>query len=119
MFGKKKKEEQKPADKVEVLNEKPSVPTPKDVVKGQIEQLAPGQTLKYKVPQAWGGDFIDICLNPTYPEKPKSKKYNLCVEGVVEGKPNGKITILGDSNDAKYLASWVSDRKGEFFTKIE
>ncbi len=93
--------------------EKPK--TPKDLMAEQIEKLTPGQILKYKVPESWGGDFITIELNPAYPEKAKSKKFLLGVENIVNGQPGGKKNLIGDSDKPLDLAKWVLDRKGEPF----
>lgn len=93
--------------------------SPKDILAEQIEKLTSGQVLYFKVPESWGGDFIAIELNPQYPEKPKSKKYLLGVENIVNGQPGGKKTSIGDSDKPIELAKWVLDRQGEPFVAKE
>lgn len=101
--------------KVSGNTEKEKVKTPRDLMAEQIEKLTPGQVLKYKVPESWGGDFIVLELNPAFPEKAKSQKYLLGVENIINGQPGGKKSYIGESNKPLDLAKWVSDRKGELF----
>jgi len=65
----------------------------KDVITNQIERLGAGQTLRYRVPEEWGGDLVVIELNPQYPKK--GRKYMLSTEKLVDGKPAGKELLLG------------------------
>jgi parvulin-like peptidyl-prolyl isomerase len=68
----------------------------------QIEQLNDGQTLKFKIPQTFGGGFAVIELNQN-----KGKKFLLKL-----GKDEN-ATPYSDSDKPKDLAKWVADRQGE------
>lgn len=111
MFWKKKQTEAKATEakpqKVEKLS-------PKEIIGNQIEQLGPGQSLSYKVPEVWGGDFITVELNPQYPGK--GKKYVLGTDKIVEGKPAGKRSRMWDSDKPKDIAGWIVERDGKLFS---
>jgi hypothetical protein len=81
----------------------------------QIEQITPGQLLRYKIPEpeTWGGDFITVELNPQYPQK--GRKYILSIENAVSGMPGREKTIIYDSDQSIEIANSVHDRKGEPF----
>jgi len=99
MFGNEKKERQ---------------PSPTDIMTGEIERLSAGQSLRYKMPVVYGDDLTVIQANPDYPQKAK-KKYLLGSERVIDGKASGKISYIWDSDKAKDLAKWVTERLGEPF----
>jgi len=85
---------------------------------GQIEQLVPGQTLRYKIArETWGGDFVTVELNPQHPQK--GRKYILSIENAVNGMPGGKKSIIYDSDQSIELAASVLDRNGEPFVVAE
>jgi len=83
----------------------------------QIEQLVPGQTLRYRIPETWGGNFITVELNPQYPQK--GRKYILSIENAAHGMPGGKKTIMYDSDNPKELVTSILDRNGELFVVAE
>ena len=83
----------------------------------QIEQLVPGQTLRYRIPETWGGNFITVELNPQYPQK--GRKYILSIENAVHGMPSGKKTIMYDSDNPIEIATSILDRNGELFVVAE
>jgi hypothetical protein len=84
----------------------------------QIEQLIPGQTLRYKIArETWGSDFITVELNPQYPQK--GRKYILSTENLVHGMPDGKKTIIYDSDNSIEIATSIHDRNGELFVVAE
>ena len=95
MFGKKEKEKGT---------------SPKDIMAGEIEGLTPDQSLCYKLPPIYGGDLVVVKLNPNYPGK--GKKYLVCSESIVDGKPSGKVVTGWDSDKASYIAGWVIERLG-------
>jgi hypothetical protein len=72
----------------------------------QVEQLNDGQSLKFKIPQTFGGGMVVIGLNQNYP-KNGGKKYLLKL-----GKDEN-VTPYFDSDKPKELAKWVADRMGE------
>lgn len=93
---------------------KPKKLTPNEVLAKQIEQLIPGQILRYKiVRETWGADFIAVELNPQYPQK--GKKYILSTGNIVQGMPGGKKSIMYESDNSLEIATSVLDRKGEQF----
>ncbi len=101
MFGKKEKEKEKGT-------------SPKDIMAGEIERLTPGQSLRYKLPPIYGDDLVIVKPNPDYPKK--GKKYLVCSESIVDGKPSGKVVTGWDSDKASYIAGWVVERLGAPFT---
>lgn len=72
----------------------------------QVEQLNDGQTLKFKIPQTFGGGMAVIELNQNYP-KNGGKKYMLKL-----GKDEN-VSPYFDSDKSKDLAKWVAERMGE------
>jgi len=85
-----------------------------DIIANQIEQLGPGQSLSYKLPEAFGGDLAIIELNPLYPGK-RQRKYIMRRDEIVDGKPAGKKSLLFSLDNPRYIAGWVVDRDGEAF----
>jgi len=84
----------------------------------EVEQLAPGQNLIYKVPEhccIMSAVFLMVELNPSYPEKGK-KKYMLSTDTMVDGKPSGQKIRAFDSNKPIEFANWVLDRSGERYS---
>ena len=71
----------------------------------QVEQLKDRQTLKFKIPQTFGGGMAVIELNQNYPKN--GKKYLLKL-----GKDEN-VSPYFDSDKPKDLAKWVADRMGE------
>jgi len=86
---------------------------------GRIEQITPGQTLRYKIPEpeTWGCGFLTIELNPQYPQK--GRKYILSAENIVHGMPGGKKTTIYDSDNPIEVANSIHDRNGELFVVAE
>ncbi len=107
MFGKKKQDEAKP---------KGGKLSPKDIIANQIEQLGAGQSLSYRLPEAFGGYLMVVELNPDYPAKGKGQKYIVSRDEIVEGKPAGERTLLFDENKPKEIAGAILDRYGELFS---
>jgi hypothetical protein len=85
----------------------------------QIEQITPGQTLRYKIaePGTWGGGFVAVELNPQYPQK--GRKYLLIIENSINGMPGGEKTTMYDTNNPVEVATSVVDRHGELFVVAE
>jgi hypothetical protein len=77
----------------------------RDEIIERMEQLKDGETLKFNIPEIFGGGIAIIGLNP---EK-GGKKYLLRIGD--EGKENP----YWDTNKAKDLAKWVDDRQGDLF----
>lgn len=75
----------------------------REEIMGKMEQLKTGETLKFNIPEIFGGGIAIIGLNP---EK-GGKKYLLQLGNGEEIKP------YWDTNKAKDLAKWVADRLGD------
>jgi hypothetical protein len=83
-------------------------------ITGELEQLAPGQTLIYQLPELyWSGftAFIIAELNQEYPKK--GKKYLAFVDGIKDSKPAGNKRRYFESNNAKTYAEAVAERQGK------
>ncbi len=102
MFGKKKE------------TGEPKKLSPKEVIMNRLEQLGPGQALRFKLPETYGGGLAVIELNPQYPGK--GKKYTMSTEKLAGDKPSGSKTTLWDTDKPKDLASWVLDRNAQPFS---
>jgi len=80
----------------------------------KIEQLVPGQTLRFKIArERWGLDFVTVELNPQHPQR--GKKYILSAENAVQGMPGGEKTIMHDSDNPIEIATSIMDRDGKLF----
>lgn len=78
----------------------------------KIEQIVPGQTLRFKIArERWGADFVTVELNPQYPQS--GKKYILSGENAVQGMPGGKKTIMSDYDNPIEIAASIMDRDGK------
>ena len=111
MFWKKKQAEAKAK---EAKPKKVKKLSPKEIIGNQIEQLSPGQSLSYRLPETYGGGLAIVGLNPEYPGK--GKKYVLSTDKIVAGKPAGQKTRFWDSNKPKDVASWILEKNGELFS---
>ena len=118
MFWKKKTVEAgTPATKVEPSKKKVKPLSPREIMRQQIEQLAPGEVLKYRFPETFGGNLAVIELNPQYPQK--GHKYILSSDKLIDDKPTDRKSRLFDYDNPKGLASWVIERMGQPFTAAE
>ena len=88
--------------------------SPKEIMSNQIEQLSPGQTLSYRLPETYGGGLVIVELNPQYPKK--GRKYVLSTEKLVDGKPAGERCHFLDYDKPKDLSNWVLERQGKLFS---
>lgn len=86
-----------------------------NIIANQIEQLGPGQSLSYKLPEAFGGDLAVIERNPWYPAEKRQRKYIMSTDKIVDGKPTGKKSLLFGLDNPRFIAGWVVDRQGELF----
>jgi len=78
----------------------------KDEIIKKMEEFKDGETLKFNIPATFGGGIAVIELNPNYP-KNGGKKYMLKL-----GKDEN-VSPYFDSDKAKDLAKWVTERMGE------
>jgi len=75
----------------------------REEIMSKMEQLKDGETLKFNIPEIFGGGMAIIGLNP----KKGGKKYLLQLEN------EGSASPYWDTNKAKDLAKWVADRLGD------
>jgi len=75
----------------------------RDEITKKMEQLKDGETLKFTIPEIFGGGMAIIGLNP---EK-GGKKYLLRLGN------DGSENPYWDTDKAKDLAKWVADRLGD------
>jgi len=91
--------------------------SPKEIMMNQIDQLAPGQSLVYKLPEIYWtglGGFILIERNAQQTEK--SKPFTAFSDEIKDGTPVGKKKKLWEFNQAKEMASWIMERNGVLYT---
>jgi len=101
-----------PETKVKPKKEKPL--SPRDIMASKIEQLSAKETLKYKLPEVYGGELAVVEMNPQYPQK--GRKYMLGTERVLDGKPTGKIIHIWTTDQPRDIAKWIVERNGELFS---
>jgi len=78
----------------------------KDEIIKRMEQFKDGETIKFNIPPTFGGGLAVIGLNPKRSEK-GGKKY------LLEMGEEGNVKPYWDTDKAKDLAKWVTDRMGE------
>jgi len=108
MFGKKK----------ELKVKEPSVKEIALNISSQLEQLSPGQTIIFRLPEIYRssfGAFGVVELNPSYPEN--GRKYIVSTDKATDdGKPAGQKRHLFDTDEAMHVARWIADKRGELFS---
>jgi hypothetical protein len=75
-----------------------------------IEQLAQGDSISYRLPEAYGAQLAVVEFNTTYPWR--GGKYILSTQKLVEDNPNRERALVLESNEAKDIAAWVSRHRG-------
>jgi DNA-binding Lrp family transcriptional regulator len=78
----------------------------REEIMDRMEKLKDGESLKFSIPEIFGGGVAIIGFNPKRSEK-DAKKYLLEIRDGEEVKP------YWDTNKAKDLAKWVADRQGD------
>ncbi len=79
-----------------------------------MEQLKPGQVLRYKIPSKWGGNLLILELNPNYPDS--GNKYVLSVENSYNGSSNENKRIICQSDSTLDLENSILAREGELLS---
>jgi len=108
MFGKGKDKKAKPASAREATT---------NTIIQEVEQLAPGQQLIYKLPELYASGFAAFLiaeLNPSYPDK--GKKYIYSTDKTLDGRPAGQKKRAWESDKPREYANWVVDRGGQRFS---
>jgi len=98
----------------EQLKPKAKKLSPRKIIEERIKQLAPGQSISYRLLETFGGGLAVVELNPQYPTE--GRMYILSTEKIVDGKPTGKRNRLWDSDKPRDIAGWILDRNGELFS---
>lgn len=78
----------------------------REEIMDRMEKLKDGESLKFSIPEIFGGGVAIIGFNPKRSEK-GAKKYLLEIRDGEEVKP------YWDTNKTKDLAKWVADRQGD------
>lgn len=105
MFGKKKET----AHKAKRL-------TQREII-NHIEQISTGESLSYQLPEAYGSQVAVVDFNTGYPWR--GRKYILCTQPLVEGKPDGVKTLILESDEVKDIAAWLSEQRGRVLSFAE
>ncbi len=74
-----------------------------DDIIDRMEELKEGESLKFNIPEIFGGGVAIIGFNP----QKGGKKYLLQLEN------GGSASPYWDTNKPKDLAKWVADRQGD------
>jgi len=85
--------------------------SPKDLVAQEIDQIAPGNALVFKLGVTYIKPYITVVRSPEYPGK--GKKFSVLQDGKdADGNPANKAGKFWDTNDAREIAGWLIDREG-------
>ena len=76
-----------------------------------IEQLSPGESVSYRLPEVYSGQVAVVEFNTEYPWR--GSKYILSIQTLVKGKPDGEKALVLESGEAKDIAAWLSKQKGK------
>ena len=79
----------------------------------RMEQMKDGNELALRLSNVFGGGFVFISLNPSYPEKGE-KKY-LMRWGKTEAETKSLSPFIA-SDKAKKIAGWVADRAAQLIS---
>lgn len=87
----------------------------KEEVQKAVEGLAEGQKVSYKLAETFGGEIIDIELNPAYPEK-KQKKYHVYLHPIKDGKILETRRLQMGEDKAKEVAKFITNNFGSLIS---
>ena len=90
--------------------------TQKEIM-SHIEQLSPGESLSYRLPEIYGDQVAMVVFNTAYPWR--GSKYVLSMQPLVDGKPVGEKGNALESNEAKHVAAWLRERQGKLLSLVE
>jgi hypothetical protein len=99
------------SSEVGATNLKAKPKSPRDALAEKIAQLAPGQTMAFRLPPMYGPEIIVVDANKDYPGK--GRKYAVATAEPVDGKPGRIIGHIWDSDNPKPVAAWIVLRSGE------
>ena len=106
MFWRKKKTVRKKAKKL----------TQGEII-SHIEGLSTGESVSYRLSEVYCGQVAVAEFNTAYPWS--GNKYVLSMQALVDGKPVGGKERVLDSNEAKDMATWLSQRRGKRLSLTE
>jgi hypothetical protein len=83
----------------------------------QIEALSSGESVSYRLPKAYDIEVAKVEFNMDYPWR--GSKYILSTQTVEDAKPTGEKERLLESDEAKDIAAWLSQRRGKLSNLAE
>jgi len=89
---------------------RPKKLTQREII-SHIEQLSPGESVRYRLPEVYGGQVAVVEFNTEYPWR--GSKYGLSIQTLVDAKPVVKKERVLESDEAKDIAAWLSQRRGK------
>jgi hypothetical protein len=87
------------------------MPVSKKVITEEIENLKPGECLKFKLSATFGGRTVIIEINSAYPQKGEKKFVLRWADNEAQARAAAPFIA---SDKAKKLAEWVADRAPEW-----
>ena len=96
---------------------RPKKLTQREII-SHIEQLSQGESVSYRLPESYGGQVAMVEFNTEYPWR-RDGKYLLNVQTLVDGKPTGGKEQVLESDEAKKIAAWLSERRGKLLSLPE
>ena len=96
---------------------RPKKLTQREII-SHIEQLSQGESVSYRLPESYGGQVAMVEFNTEYPWR-RDGKYLLNVQTLVDGKPTGRKEQALESDEAKEIAAWLSERRGKLLSLAE
>ena len=87
-------------------------------ITSHIEALSPGESVSYRLTEAYGGQVAVVEFNTEYPWR-RDGKYLLNVQTLIDGKPTGGKEQVLESDEAKEIAAWLSERRGKLLSLLE
>jgi hypothetical protein len=82
----------------------------------RMEELAPGKSLVYRLPEIYHGGigaFAVIDLNPDFPRK--GRKFVISSDKAENGNPKGQKIRHWDTNNPKQIIDWLKDKNATPF----
>ena len=96
---------------------RPKKLTQREII-SHIEQLSQGESVSYRLPESYGGQVAVVEFNTEYPWR-RDGKYLLSRQTLVDGKPTGGKEQVLESDEAKDIAAWLSERRGKLLSLPE
>ncbi len=105
MFGKKSKDDAAGAQKPR---------KPRDILTEQIDQLAPGQQMMFRLNEMYGPDIIIVEAKKDY--QGKGPRYSVIGSPPVDGKPGPIRNTIWEPSKAKPIVDWLIMRSAQQIT---